>query len=434
MPDDALPELPSDPSATCNPDITEVFAGRRPHDTHPDSLKTLPRWDVATAGRDAAPPSERPRFVLRRRAGFGGYGEVWEATQSSLDRVVAVKVIREDAYGESRVGHLIEAFFRHEATTTAKLEHPNIVPIYDLGADDEGHPLLAMKFAHGRPWNEILASDMRELEPRAYYAKHVPILIAVAQAVAYAHSRSVIHRDLKPSQVIVGEFGEVLLTDWGIAIDIERDRRGGDAVTSGPAGTVAYMAPEQTRGETSLIGPWTDVYLLGGTLYMLLTGSAPHDAREPLAALRQASEGFVAPPPEIPERPLPAELLSIAMMALNKDPKARIQTAGEFVRRLQDYLAGTSRREESEGIATDVERRIPALGIDYAAYSALLTKLSKAAALWPVNPRIETLRDRVLEAFGREAIRNGDLVLAQIEALQIRDDVALRRATRRNGD
>ncbi len=428
MPDDAQPDLPSDPSATFNPDITDILARRdenRP--TTGGALRTLPRWDVATPGRAPDQPSERPRFVLRRRAGFGGYGEVWEATQSSLERIVAVKVIREDVRGEQGVGPLVEAFFRHEAETTAKLEHPNIVPIYDLGADENGRPLLAMKFAHGRAWNELLAADLRDLEPRAYYAKHVTILIAVGQAVAYAHSRGVIHRDLKPAQVIVGEFGEVLLTDWGIAIDLERDRRGGDAVTSGPAGTVAYMAPEQTRGDPSLIGTWTDVYLLGGTLYQLLTATVPHDASDPMAALSQAAEGFIAPPRPMPDRVVPEELLSIAMAALAPDPAARIQTAGELVRRLQGYLAGTSRRDESEGITREVERRLPSLGIDYAAYTALVARLSKASALWPENPRLEPLRDRVLEAFAREAIRNGDLVLAQIEALQIRDE-EMRRA------
>jgi len=423
MPDDAQRDLPSDPSATFNPDITDILAGRDdPRSTPRDAMRTLPRWDVATPDRAAGEASERPRFVLHRRAGFGGYGEVWEATQSSLNRVVAVKVIRENLRGEKGVGPLVDAFFRHEAETTARLEHPNIVPIYDLGADEHGRPLLAMKFAHGRAWNELLASDLRILEPRAYYAKHVAILIAVTQAVAYAHSRGVIHRDLKPAQVIVGEFGEVLLTDWGIAIDIERDRRDGDSVTSGPAGTVAYMAPEQTRGDPSLIGPWTDVYLLGGTLYTLLTATVPHDASDPMLAFGQAAEGFIAPPRAMPDRAVPDELLSIALAALAPEPEARIQTAAELVRRLEAWLAGTSRRDESEAITREVERLIPSLGIDYAAYTALVGKLSKASALWAENPRVDPLRDRVLEAFSHEAIRNGDLVLAQIEALQIRDE------------
>jgi len=422
MPDDEQHDLPSDPAATFNPDVTDILAGRDGARATPrDALRTLPRWDVATPEREPGEASERPRFVLHRRAGFGGYGEVWEATQSSLNRVVAVKVIREDVRRGKGVGPQVDAFFRHEAETTARLEHPNIVPIYDLGADENGRPLLAMKFAHGRAWNELLAADRRDLEPRAYYAKHVSILIAVAQAVAYAHSRGVIHRDLKPAQVIVGEFGEVLLADWGIAIDMERDRRGEDSVTSGPAGTVAYMAPEQTHGDPSLIGPWTDVYLLGGTLYTLLTATVPHDATDPMLALGQAADGFIAPPRAMPDG-VPEELLAIARAALVPEPHARIQTAAEFVRRLEGYLAGTSRREESEAIARDVERRIPSLGIDYAAYTALVAELSEASALWAENPRVEPLRDRVLEAFAREAIRNGDLVLARIEALQVRDE------------
>jgi len=198
-----------------------------------------------------------------KEIGRGGFGEVWEAVQTSLDRVVAVKRLRRDRFQNATVSrgytrHMEEAF-RREAMTAACLEHPNIVPVHDLALDNEGAPLLAMKLVRGSQWDTLMRTDFRDMPVEGFLAKHIPILLSVAQAVAFAHSRGIVHRDIKPGQVMVGEFGEVVLMDWGLAIlfDATALKGSGQRLSAmlakdpnsgtSPAGTLAFMAPEQTE-------------------------------------------------------------------------------------------------------------------------------------------------------------------------------------------
>ncbi len=416
----APPSLPLDSRMTFNPDRTAI---------PPAPVADAAPWPVA-------PPSA-DRLELRKVVGRGGFGEVWEAVQVSLGRVVAAKRLRRDLRATTDIDthreQLLHSAFRWEALTSASLEHPNIVPIYDLGADEEGRPVLAMKYVRGTPWPDAIAADFGEIPVPEFLARHLPILAAVAQAVAFAHSRGIVHRDLKPSQVMVGEFGEVLLMDWGLAVaydpaalaarvQIPPEAIPTLATATSPAGTPAFMAPEQTDPTASRIGPWTDVYLLGGTLYYLLTGETPHTAENSAAAFYEASEGRVTPPREkAPAREVPPDLEELAMRAMRPDPKERIPSVRAFIEGIQGHISGANRRREAEGIAAGVRRRIDSAHGDYRLLSDAETQLQRALTLWPDLPGGGTLRDRILATHASAANDHGDLMLARVLGERIAD-------------
>lgn len=386
--------------------------------------------DAEERGADAQAPDE---YLLRRVLAVGGFGEVWEATQLSLGRPIAVKRLRPDLLEGMEPDdpglRRLELAFRQEALTAASLEHPNILPVHDLGFDEDGHLLMAMKLVRGRPWDEILAEDRSALSPAEHIAKHLPVLMDVCNAVAFAHSRGVVHRDLKPSQVMVGEFGEVLLMDWGIAMlweDAEVEARaagpygslGPTCLTaSNPAGTVAYMAPEQTVETTDGIGPWTDIYLLGGILYELLTLRRPHSAPDRKAAFLQARLGEVADIREAAAgRPMPDELVAAAMRALSPRPEDRFARVEDFHATLRDYITGAGRRREAEAIATQTILRLKENPRDYTELGECLDQAERALALWPESTAARKLREDLLLRYAREALHRRDLHLARVNA------------------
>jgi len=377
-------------------------------------------------------------FKLNRVIGRGGFGEVWEAEQVSLNRLVAVKRLRgdvEERAADSTIGsEQLKASFRQEAFTAANLEHPNIVPIHDLGIDSDGRPVLAMKLVRGEPWDKLLIADFARQTVDEFLANHLAILISVGQAVAFAHSRGIVHRDLKPSQVMVGEFGEVLLMDWGLAVAFDRESLPNITQALGcvinvenaqsPAGTPAFMAPEQTESTASRIGPWTDVFLLGGTLYYILTGTAPHQAATSAASFYRAVHGVIPPPRErAHERPVPAQLEKLAMTAMALEPANRTASAREFVEELKGYLSGENKRRESKALTTEVDGRVARAGGNYRELGDLLTMLDNARAMWGGNPFVPSLRERVLKQFANAALANNDLTLARVQAERLENPI-----------
>jgi serine/threonine protein kinase len=397
------------------------------NDLESDAPTMLPSPSVVAGLNQATGvmPSPTAGYELVRPIGRGGMGEVFEAIQLSLGRVVAVKRIRDDIAETAQQRAEQEALFRQEAVTSARLEHPNILPVHDLGMDERGRPLLAMKLVEGRPWDRLLREDFAAMPVTEFLAKHLQILIGMAQAVAYAHSRGIIHRDLKPAQVMVGAYGEVLLADWGLAIDVAESRPPLSPrvampplptreTASNPCGTPAMMAPEQTSQDAKSIGPWTDIFLLGGTLYYVLTGSFPHNAPSSNQAMMLARECEVEPPSRrAPERSVPPQLEELAMRCLAKDPAARLSSAREFVDGLNDYLSGASRRRESAAIVEKARALIDEAQ-DYSTLSECLSQVERASSLWPENPDTAPLRERLLIAQAEEALRNSDLLLARV--------------------
>jgi serine/threonine protein kinase/tetratricopeptide (TPR) repeat protein len=411
------------------------------------------RESSAPLGQMGAPNNfSGPVYELCRPIASGGMGDIWEARQISLGgRLVAVKRIRADvlANADADAQARMERQFQQEALAAARLEHPNIVPIHDLGADADGLPLLAMKLVRGDSWNALLKRDFAENLPETeFLAKHLSILASVANAVAFAHANGIVHRDLKPHQVMVGRFGETLLMDWGLALFLPET--GDDArldeihyqapppwadfptreTASNPAGTPALMAPEQTEPTARNIGPWTDIYLLGGTLYYLLTGTYPHKMEGgAVRAMVRAAEGSVEPPAErAPDRVIPAELADLAMRALAKKPEDRVSSAEAFVQALQDYLSGASKRRESERLAEQVEANLEALRAEAGSLSVhdlyirrgeASNTLARALQLWPENAKAARLRARNLAARVDAEISHGDLLLAEVHLKQL---------------
>jgi serine/threonine protein kinase len=393
-------------------------------------VPTLPQGWVLGA---TEPPSAGESHRLLQEIGKGGMGIVYQGIQRSLRRVVAIKMMRPDYVGrdtsDSPRGQQIAASFREEAFTAAQLDHPNILPVYDLGANEAGDPFISMKLVQGTPWNELIKSEFSTSSVEEFLMKHVPILLSVSQAVAFAHSRGIIHRDIKPGQVMIGDYGEVLLLDWGLAVNFDeallsaggRSHALGSAPTlakaNNPAGSPAYMAPEQTYKTTDKLGPWTDVYLLGSALFELVTGKRPHEALTTTHAFTMANEGRYHEPTLLtPGREIPQPLLDLIRDSLNPDIAKRMHSAREFGERLRGFLSGAGRRRESEELSTAIKTRIEAGTKDYHELSDCIATLDRAEVLWPANPAVVSLRARALVEFGRQAVQNGDCVLARAQA------------------
>lgn len=380
----------------------------------------------------------RPGIILNRIIGKGGFGEIWEATQTSLGRVIAVKRMKEDMFQDTVVtdstARQVELSFRQEALTAASLDHPNIVPLHDLGRDEKGRAILSMKLVRGRPWDEIMDEDRPRLPSVEFLAKHLQILIQMTQAVGFAHSRGIVHRDLKPGQVMVGEFGEVLLMDWGLAVVFDREKARVDGSTfldsgiaptsdiaTNPAGTIVYMAPEQTDRTAERIGPWTDLFLLGGTLYTILTNTVLYKAPGNVAAFYKAMRAEIeAPTKRAPDAYIPAELERICLWALEPTIEKRLQCARTFIRELQAYLTGATRRSEAEQLLEQAEE-LYLSAVSYESYGRAMLTVERAAKLWPENKQIYGLQQKIVTAFANMALRNEDLILARIQAQRIAD-------------
>ncbi len=458
IPKDQTPlpaDLPSDATMSLDPRHSLLTAGP----TAPNSMLNieLATWSLANGNGNGngAHHTERSAAVydVERLIGRGGFGEVFEARQSSLRRSIAIKRLRQDLVeGENVQPESASALtrdFELEALTTASLDHPNIVPVHDLGRDAEGRPVLAMKLVRGEPWSALVKGDFADLSAEDFLARHIPILIDVVQAVAFAHSRGIVHRDLKLSQVMVGQFGEVMLMDWGLAIAVDPTRRASRASTdsrlpdemteihdslpstktaTNPAGTPAYMAPEQCLSTPDMLGAWTDIYLLGGVLYHLLTGKPPHHAATSDDAFRKASNSeFCDPTEDSGGRRIPEELRELVIESTRRNPNQRTATAEAFLTRLQDFVSGSSRRRESVLISNDVEEALEGgLATDYGSYAEVLSKLNRARELWPLNPDITPLREAALTGYVRQAINHGDLVLAKTQAERLDDENAER--------
>lgn len=402
---------------------------------HPERTTLVPMAEGQSPAD--APVPDGPGYHLIERIGEGGMGVVWRGYQGSLLRQVAIKQVRREGADES---------FLAEAMVTGFLDHPNIVPVHSLGQDRDGSLFMSMKLVDGVEWRDLLQPQSEAHRERSLalgLEGHLRILLSVCNAVAYAHSRDVIHRDLKPGNVMIGGFGEVVVMDWGIALDIAtpprlprrtRHRDEADQV----AGTPAYMAPEMALGRGDLQGPWTDVYLLGGLLYEVLTGRPPHRAANVMATLLAASRAE-SPPlgPEVPE-----DLASLCRDALAREPAERIADVPRFQARLQAHLEHResillSDRAEAEviGLLSSEARSEDDRDARYAAWAKVVARYEQALELHADNHAAirGVLEARV--AFGREALAAGDLGLANAQIASLkgsdRESVSLRHGVER---
>ncbi len=207
---------------------------------------------------------ETPDYVREHLLGEGGIGQVYSARQQSINRQVAIKILKKRAARRDSARDLFVA----EGMITGELDHPAIVPVYDLALEDAKTRFYVMKQVQGIEWaDRIHENSLRE---------NLDILLRVADAIAMAHSRWIIHRDLKPANVMLGEFGEVLVMDWGLAAPTSDNPRRKTLPRARFGGTPSYMAPEMASGPVDVVDRRSDVYLLGAILFEILTGSPPH--------------------------------------------------------------------------------------------------------------------------------------------------------------
>ncbi|MGN6110070.1 MAG: serine/threonine-protein kinase, partial [Kofleriaceae bacterium] len=279
------------------------------------------------------------RYRLARLMGRGGMGEVIAARDEQIDRDVAIKRMK----AAKPSGRAIERFLR-EASIQGRLDHPAIVPVHEIGLDHDGLPFFAMKKLTGTTLAKLLGED------RARGPLQRDVLRAFADvclAVEFAHVRGVIHRDLNPNNVMLGDFGEVYILDWGVAKVVGEDDgefadvdsgSGEHATAVGTAiGTPGYMAPEQVRGWTDIDGR-VDIYTLGCLLFEILAGEPLHPRG---AGLRSALDGIDArPSARAPGRDIPPELDALCVQATALDREQRVATARELGDRVHRFLDG----------------------------------------------------------------------------------------------
>jgi serine/threonine-protein kinase len=330
----------------------------RPPPAPPDEQTTTrhaPAQLTERLARSGVLSSPTARYEVRGELGAGGVGIVLAALDKETRRLVAIKVPRRTLEGAASGSiHRDGAErFVHEARVTAQLEHPAIVPVYDLGHGDDGTPYYTMRVVGRRSLRDILG----DAEARRTWstARLVSVLVQIARALAYAHARGVIHRDLKPANVLVGDYGEVYVADWGIARVADestiskhrpetRPARGDETSTTGVVGTPGYIAPELLRGEFDRVDGRADLFALGVILYEVLTGTHPFKRTSPpQTIIATYSEAPHRPRSLAPECPLLLEDLCLAL--LEKDPSARPARAEDVAARLEEFLEGARERE-----------------------------------------------------------------------------------------
>jgi serine/threonine protein kinase/WD40 repeat protein len=332
-------------------------------------------------------------YELLRILGKGGMGVVYEARQTSADRSVALKMLEKRLLASAE--H--KRHFISEALSTADLDHPNIVPLYDLGTDDNGTLFYTMKVVQGTSWQEVIGEKSLK--------ENLDILMRVSDAVAFAHSRGVIHRDLKPENVMLGDFGEVLLMDWGLAASIS-DQAKAERLDPGRSigGTPCYMAPEMAAGDTAMIGVCSDVYLLGAVLYEVITGKMPHTGEDVTDCLLNASNNVIQDTEDS------GELVAIAMKAMATDPSERHAN----VRALQTDVSQYQEHAESLDLAHKGGEELlrARKSAEYELYAQAVAAYQNSLRLWSGNKHAQTgLREARL-AYASCAYERGDLDLA----------------------
>ena len=303
----------------------------------------------------------RSKFHIGRELGRGGTAQVLAARDVSLRRDVALKYLARPEAGQAR--------FIEEAQITAQLQHPNIVPVYELGVDRQKRAYMAMKRVHGRTLAQVIAnahghSDRHPTEWARFLRRLLDVFVKVCDAIGYAHARKVIHRDLKPDNVMVGAFGEVLVMDWGLArpigadvpesvdllvpgqkppSDVKSDRRHRNALLTLDGqilGTLPYMPPEQAEGRHSELDTRADIYSLGAILYQVLTNSPPFTGTDIDKLQEQVSAGRLVPPSRRGGERVPRELEGVVLRAMAFDPEDRYPTVGALRADIERYLDG----------------------------------------------------------------------------------------------
>jgi len=360
----------------------------RPETFTRESRRALVLSSLGAAGSIG---SAGQRLELHDVLGMGGMGVVHRGTQASLGREVAIKAVRPDRRTDDSTVKLLQ-----EAWIAGTLGHPNIVPVYDIGLGADGEPLIVQQRVEGRPWGELM--DDAEAVEQAFHDDdllewNLRVLMHVCNAVRFAHSRGVLHLDIKPGNVMIGGFGEVFLLDWGLAMALSGDALGRLPLASeneDVLGTPAFMAPEMLSQGDAPLSQRTDVYLLGATLYRICAGHPPHRGPTPLATMYAAA--MKSPPPLTT---VPEELASVCARAMSPEPADRYPNADALRVAIQDFLQHRGAVRLADGVGeprrpAHTEQLQPGCGLDEvrALFSAARFGYEQARALWSETPGI----------------------------------------------
>jgi len=380
------------------------------------------------------PSADRTSHELKVKGPLaeGGMGTISLAEQSALRRDVALKTLKDEFLEPTFADRM-----RREARILGLVEHPNIVPLYALDTDERNAPRMVMKRIEGVSWRELIRDPKHPAIPggqRDRLAWHLGVLRKVCDAVHYAHSKGVLHLDLKPANVMIGAFREVYLVDWGVAVCTDDTQRGwlpmADEVNE-VLGTPAYLAPEMVDVASKRLGPRSDVFLLGATLYEVLTGKPPHEG-ESLQELLAAA--YLAEEPELPES-VPAELQAIVKKAMATDPEDRHESPEALRAELSDFLehrtsislAGQASAELAQLRAfieleteepSETGTRIPEVSDDRNArvqrlFGRVRFGFAEARRQWPDNPIAREGQRAALLLMGRYHVHRGEAASAE---------------------
>lgn len=327
--------------------------------------------DIQESGVQPSGPNVRPvlpsRYEDLGEIAGGSFGEVRRVRDLVLDRTIAMKVLRAEYADHSP----IRGRFLAEAEVVAQLQHPGIVALYDRGELADGRLWFTMKEIRGRTLGDVLTELHQAFTPNGFVAtpsgwtfrRVVDAFVRITQAVAYAHHQGFVHRDLKPDNLMVGEFGEVLVMDWGLARRVGLTEAHDSSAPAGAfvetsagltqlgdiLGTPAYMPPEQALGDTTQHGPWSDIYSLGAVLYQILTGKPPYDGTSSHEVLEKLVSIPPAPVREAASNDIfaPNELCVVCEKAMQRSIKMRYATAAALADDVVAWLDGVRRREQA---------------------------------------------------------------------------------------
>jgi serine/threonine-protein kinase len=393
------------------------------------------------------PTSDRDRTVTYRAAAAlsggryqvihlhdeGGLGRVFLARDTEIDREVALKELKADRTWDDQS----RARFVREAEITGNLEHPGVVPVYGKGRHDDGRPYYAMRFVRGETFKSAIDRFHKELgsgaDPGARRREFQGLLrrfLVVCETMAYAHHRGVIHRDLKPRNILLGPYGETLIADWGLAkvVGVDREfasRAEALRLASGVAveptlagarfGTPEYMSPEQARGEVDRLGPATDIYSLGATLFYLLSGQHMVGGGDPGEVLARVGRGEVRRPREV-DPDIDRALEAVCLKATALDADRRYPSCRALADDLERWLADQPVSAFPEPITTRVARAVRR-NKQLVASAAALSVAAVAGLLWH-DRMLARENERVDVAYRQVKLANEHAGIARDRATQ----------------